>query len=126
MSGRLTHGWSFRNSRINMMKKIKRLGNRLIGFLKKRGTGYSEKGELDPRVCGLKDAVLRGWYQSDTGELFPGFKIMADDVVLDVGCGDGAAILFCARQGAHIVFSDVDAGKIKILIAKARYSKARK
>ena len=126
MSGRLTHGWSFRNSRINMMKKIKRLGNRLIGFLKKRGTGYSEKGELDPRVCGLKDAVLRGWYQSDTGELFPGFKIMADDVVLDVGCGDGAAILFCARQGAHIVFSDVDAGKIKILIAKAVHSKARK
>ena len=51
---------------------------------------------------------------------------MADDVVLDVGCGDGAAILFCARQGAHIVFSDVDAGKIKNLIAKARYSKARK
>ena len=126
MSGRLTHGWSFRNSRINMMKKIKRLGNRLIGFLKKRGTGYSEKGELDPRVCGLKDAVLRGWYQSDTGELFPGFKIMADDVVLDVGCGDGAAILFCARQGAHIVFSDVDACKIKNLIEKASHTKARK
>ena len=108
------------------MKKLQILGDRLIGSFKKKGNEFSAPGELDPRICGLKDAVLRGWYQSDNGELFPGFKITADDIVLDVGCGDGAAILFCARQGAHIVFSDVDACKIKNLIEKASHTKARK
>jgi SAM-dependent methyltransferase len=109
-----------------MMGKLKRLGDRLVGSLKKKGTRNSAPGELDPRVCGLKDAVLRGWYQSDTGELFTGFKITADDIVLDVGCGDGGATLFCARQGAHVVFSDVNAAKIMTLTEKARETKARK
>ena len=109
-----------------MMKKLQILGDRLIGSFKKKGKEFSAPGALDPRICGLKDAVLRGWYQSDTGELFPGLKITADDIVLDVGCGDGAAILFCARQGAHIVFSDVDDCKIKNLIEKASHSKAKK
>lgn len=46
--------------------------------------------------------------------------------VLDVGCGDGGATLFCARQGAHVVFSDVNATKIKALTKKAKETKARK
>lgn len=82
--------------------------------------------DVDPRMCGLKDAVRRGWYRLETGELFSGFKVTSDDVVLDVGCGEGNAILFCAKQGAHIVFSDVDAAKIKALIEKANASRARK
>lgn len=82
--------------------------------------------DVDPRMCGLVDAVRRGWYRLETGELFVGFKVTSDDVVLDVGCGEGNAILFCAKQGAHIVFSDVDETKIKTLIEKANASKARK
>ena len=82
--------------------------------------------DVDPRMCGLIDAVRRGWYQLETGELFAGFKVTRDDVVLDVGCGEGNAILFCAKQGAHIVFSDVDETKIKTLIEKANASDARK
>ena len=109
-----------------MLGSLKMLGDRFVGSLKKMGTENATPKELDPHVCGLTDAVLRGWYQSDTGELFPGFKITVDDVVLDVGCGDGGAILFCARQGAHIVFSDVNADKINNLIKKADRSKARK
>ena len=81
---------------------------------------------VDPRICGLLDAVRRGWYQLGTGELFPGFKVTSDDIVLDAGCGEGNAILFCAKQGAHVVFSDVDATKIKALIQKANESPARK
>ncbi|OQB56169.1 MAG: hypothetical protein BWX99_00839 [Deltaproteobacteria bacterium ADurb.Bin151] len=109
-----------------MMKKLKRLGDRLVGFFTKEGKEFSVPIELDPRRCGEINALRRGWYQSEKGELFVDFKITADDIVLDVGCGDGAAILFCARQGAHIVFSDVDACKIKNLIEKASHTKARK
>lgn len=88
--------------------------------------GAIAQKDVDPRVCGLLDAVKRGWYQLDTGELFTGFKIMQDDVVLDVGCGEGNAVLFCARQGAHVVFTDVDAAKISALIEKIKATPARK
>jgi len=108
-----------------MMGKLKRLGDRFVRYFKKKGTRNSAPGELDPRLCGLRDAVKRGWYQSETGELFTGFKITADDVVLDVGCGDGGATLFCARQGAHVIFSDVDALKIRNLIERAKKTEAR-
>jgi len=70
--------------------------------------------------------VKRGWYQSETGELFIGFKVSADDIVLDAGCGDGGAILFCARQGAHVIFSDIDALKIRNLTERAKKTNARK
>jgi len=82
--------------------------------------------DVDPRICGLLDAVKRGWYRLETGELFIGFMVTSDDIVLDVGCGEGNAILFCAKQGAHVVFSDIDAAKIKALIEKAEEAKARK
>ena len=53
--------------------------------------------DVDPRFCGLQDAVRRGWYRLETGELFAGFQVTRKDVVLDVGCGEGNAALFCAR-----------------------------
>ncbi len=80
----------------------------------------------DPRYCGLKDAVKRGWYNLATGELFAGFRVTRDDVVLDAGCGEGNAVLFCARQGAHVVFADVDERKVAALIEKASRTSARK
>lgn len=82
--------------------------------------------DMDPRVCGLLDAVKRGWYRLETGDLYAGFKITRDDIVLDVGCGEGNAVLFCARQGAHVVFSDADATKIRALKEKVRETAARK
>ena len=91
-----------------------------------RTPGARGQKDVDPRVCGLLDAVKRGWYQLDTGELFAGFKITQDDVVLDVGCGEGNAVLFCARQGAHVVFADVDAAKIAALTEKIKTTPARK
>ncbi len=115
---------------IDMLRKLKRLASRLAGSFKQQETisppPISALAEMDPRTCGLKNSVLRGWYQSATGELFVGFKVTADDIVLDVGCGDGGATLFCARQGAHVVFSDVDATKIKALTEKANETKSRK
>ncbi len=82
--------------------------------------------DVDPRFCGLQDAVRRGWYRLETGELFAGFQVTRKDVVLDVGCGEGNAALFCARQGAHVVCSDSDAGKIKALAEKMKEAGARK
>lgn len=86
----------------------------------------AETTDVDPRYCGLRDAVRRGWYNLETGELFKGFQVTEEDVVLDVGCGEGNAVLFCAKQGAHVVFSDVDAAKIGALIRKAGQTRARK
>jgi 2-polyprenyl-3-methyl-5-hydroxy-6-metoxy-1,4-benzoquinol methylase len=49
-----------------------------------------------------------GWFNVETGELYKGFRVAAEDVVLDVGCGGGSNALFCANQGAHITFADID------------------
>lgn len=59
-----------------------------------------------PWLVGLKDAVAAGWFNRDTGELFPGVTIEADDVVVDVGCGEGNLLGFCADRGARIVGID--------------------
>jgi len=82
--------------------------------------------DADPRYCGLRDAVRRGWYRLETGELFEGFQVSRDDIVLDAGCGEGNAVLFCAKQGAHVMFADVDQDKVSALIEKVRETPARK
>lgn len=86
----------------------------------------SSLAKPDPRRVGLNDAVRSGWYLNDTAELYRGFKISSEDVVLDVGCGEGLATLFCAKFGPHVVFSDVEEGKVETLKEKANRSKARR
>lgn len=78
------------------------------------GTERSQAGahRRDPRRCGLSDAVLSGWCNAATGELFPGFDVGPGDAVLDVGCGDGLAVVFCAQRGGRVWFCDVDARKV--------------
>jgi 2-polyprenyl-3-methyl-5-hydroxy-6-metoxy-1,4-benzoquinol methylase len=57
---------------------------------------------------GLHDAVLSGWFQNDTNEVFRGMPISSTDTVVDVGCGDGGNSLFCMKRGAHVTAIDVD------------------
>lgn len=57
---------------------------------------------------GLSDAVFSGWFNNDTGELFRGVPIEPEDVVVDVGCGEGGSLAFCARRGAHVIAIDHD------------------
>lgn len=57
---------------------------------------------------GLQDAMLSGWFQNDSSELFRGIPVGPADRVVDVGCGDGGNSLFCARLGAHITVIDID------------------
>ncbi len=58
------------------------------------------------------DTALSGWFQAETGELFTGFPIDRGDTVLDVGCGDAPFSRFCATQGAHVLFTDIDRTKV--------------
>ena len=62
---------------------------------------------IDSRFAGLVDAVKSGWFLNDSDEYFRGFPICADDVVLDVGCGEGAASLFSAKRAAKVIYSDI-------------------
>lgn len=74
-----------------------------------------ETSMAGPRTVGFTDAVKAGWFNGAAGELCQGFAIGADDIVLDVGCGEGGATMFCALQGAHVVFSDLERDKVEAL-----------
>lgn len=77
---------------------------------------------VEPEIdIGLIDIHQSGWLQNETGELVRGFAITADDVVLDIGCGEGGYALFSARQQAEIILADVNAPKLEI--ARARLEK---
>lgn len=54
---------------------------------------------------GLTDLCKSGWFAGN--ELYTGFPIIADDVVVDVGCGNGGYASFAGRQGAHVVLCDI-------------------
>ncbi|SIS13331.1 Methyltransferase domain-containing protein [Aquipseudomonas alcaligenes] len=79
---------------------------------------------LDSRDVGLRDAIQSGFYRNATDELFTGFPISSADVVLDVGCGGGGAVDWAARRGAHVVFTDIVAGKVEALLQRLQGSPA--
>src|SRR5690606_7366173 len=56
---------------------------------------------------------------------FQGFPVTAEDVVVDVGCGGGGASMFCARQGAHVVFCDIEPDNVESLTERIRQTSAR-
>jgi len=70
------------------------------------------------RGVGLHDAVLSGWFQNETNEVFRGIPVGPGDSVVDVGCGDGGASLFCARRGAHVTVVDIDPKVISAMEAR--------
>jgi SAM-dependent methyltransferase len=68
--------------------------------------------EANHSLVGLRDAVLSGWFVPDSNQVFEGLPVTPDDVVLDVGCGDGGIGGFCASKGAAIILSDNDPEKV--------------
>ena len=74
---------------------------------------------------GYIDAQMTGWFNYDNNQLLDGFPVLASDHVLDVGCGDGLCIHFCANLGAEVSLVDVDTEKIQKLADKLRLSPAR-
>src|SRR5277367_4907686 len=68
---------------------------------------------LSPLVVGERDLLLSGWRNTETGELFEGVIITADDVVADIGCSDFPHVArFCAARGARTILVDTDLPKL--------------
>lgn len=82
--------------------------------------------EVNPFWLGMDDAIRTGWYQNETNCLIGDFKIEAEDIVLDAGCGDGGHSNFCAKRGAHIILADIDADKVAEAVERLSKSEARK
>lgn len=79
-----------------------------------------------PRIdVGLHDMRVGGWLNAETGELLEGFKISADDTVIDIGCGTGGYTLFCGRQGAEIYIADIDPNNVDAAATRLQETKAR-
>lgn len=98
---------------------------RLLGVRPDAPAPPSAPRSFDPRMLGLRDAVLSGWYRQETDELFTGFRISGDDVVLDVGCGLGANATFCGARGAHVIFADADPAMVGVTEQSLRTTRAR-
>lgn len=74
---------------------------------------------------GWRDRGLDGWMNGQTGELTRGVPISPADTVIDVGCGDGVFVHFCARQGAEVIFIDRSEAALAKTAAKVTASPAR-
>jgi 2-polyprenyl-3-methyl-5-hydroxy-6-metoxy-1,4-benzoquinol methylase len=81
--------------------------------------------EPDHSAVGLRDAVLSGWFVPQTNQMFEGLPVTKDDVVLDVGCGNGGIAGFCASQGAAIIVTDTDPEKVAAVERSLAGSSAR-
>lgn len=73
----------------------------------------------------LTDTSLSGWFKQESDELFEGFPIRAEDSVLDIGCGDGPFVQFCAQRGAEVIFADIDGDKVAAVERALQGSAAR-
>jgi ubiquinone/menaquinone biosynthesis C-methylase UbiE len=82
--------------------------------------------QMSPFDVGLWDDMTSGWYKNQEDEIYEGFHIAPEDVVLDVGCGDGGRSKFCAARGCHIIYSDIDPGKVSLTGELIKGSAARK
>jgi SAM-dependent methyltransferase len=74
---------------------------------------------------GLVERVREGWFNGKTGELAPGVRIRSSHTVVDVGCGDGGLIGFCAGQSAEVIFIDRDSRRLAATEERIRKSPAR-
>jgi len=82
--------------------------------------------EPSPFMLGLKDWVRSGWFNTATGEIMTGFPVTSEDIVVDVGCGDGGIASFCAQLGAHVIMADADAPRLEKARQRLAGSAARK
>jgi ubiquinone/menaquinone biosynthesis C-methylase UbiE len=60
-----------------------------------------------------KEAEFSGWKNALQAGLLPGFPVSAEDVVLDLGCGDEPMSAYCAPAGAAIILADIDEYRLR-------------
>jgi SAM-dependent methyltransferase len=78
-----------------------------------------------PGKVGMRDRELDGWLNHQSGELTQGVYIDPAHTVVDIGCGDGRFINFCAARGAEVIFVDRSEAKIKATENRVKNSSAR-
>jgi ubiquinone/menaquinone biosynthesis C-methylase UbiE len=93
------------------MSLLKKLRIRLCG---------NNAPEPPSQMTGLRDAVLRGWFNKAAGELFTGFPVGPGDVLVDVGCGMGGHSQFCSELGARVILVDADPKRVKQATARMK------
>ncbi|MCB1706217.1 MAG: class I SAM-dependent methyltransferase [Halioglobus sp.] len=64
---------------------------------------------------GLRDRTMSGWCNDKTGEFVPGVFVKPGMNVVDIGCGDGGYVNFCAKMGANVTFVDMQENKVRAL-----------
>lgn len=104
-----------------------KLSKRLLGLGDPRPAAPVASVDDAPNSAdlGLTDAMLSGWFQNDTDEVFVGIPISAQDCVVDVGCGEGGNLSFCANRGAQVIGIDMDQKCLDATEAKLADSSAR-
>jgi 2-polyprenyl-3-methyl-5-hydroxy-6-metoxy-1,4-benzoquinol methylase len=85
----------------------------------------SVSAQANPFEVGLYDASLSGLRNTDTGEFAENFRICAEDILLDAGCGAGGEASFAASTGAHIILMDIDKDKVEESYQRLKNSRAR-
>jgi SAM-dependent methyltransferase len=90
-----------------MLGKIRRVGGRIWQALLRK--------LLPHRYVKERDAEVSGWFCRARRELVPGFAFSEQDVVADVGCGDGMATEFACSCGAEVHAIDIDPAAIEAL-----------
>src|SRR5882757_10102163 len=83
------------------------------------------QSDIDTRMVGFRDKIADGMFNRDTGELRPGFRVTGKDVVIDVGCGGGMDSMFCAEQGAHVIYVDSNPNEVAVLGTRLAGTRAR-
>ena len=84
-----------------------------------------DNGPFDPQVCRFLETRHNGWLNQQTGEILEGFPIVAEDTVIDVGCGDGGISVFAAKRGAEVIATDIVPEKVELLKEKLAKSLSR-
>lgn len=68
----------------------------------------------------LYDAKLSGWYNDTNNEIISGFCIEQEDVVLDVGCGEGANSVFAAMRADSVIFCDINEKSLRVALERVK------
>ena len=68
----------------------------------------------------LVDAIMGGWFDRTTRQMYPGFDIPPGAILLDAGCGDGRMAEFCAPFAARLILVDIDPANVELALANTR------
>ena len=73
----------------------------------------------------LNDSRMSGIFLNETGQVYDGFLIDSEDVVVDIGCGDGCISVFAANRKAKVIATDICPQSVEQTRGKLQKSPAR-